>query len=31
MTLSNPSKQSPVGDDEALYQSIKGLIERSRT
>jgi DUF1016 N-terminal domain len=30
MTLSNPPDQSAFGDDEALYQSIKALIDRSR-
>jgi predicted nuclease of restriction endonuclease-like (RecB) superfamily len=30
MTLSNQSDRSAFGDDEALYQSIKALIERSR-
>jgi predicted nuclease of restriction endonuclease-like (RecB) superfamily len=31
MTLINPPDQSAFGDDEALYQSIKALIDRSRT
>jgi predicted nuclease of restriction endonuclease-like (RecB) superfamily len=30
MTLSNPPDRSALGDDEALYQTIKALIERSR-
>jgi predicted nuclease of restriction endonuclease-like (RecB) superfamily len=30
MTLSNQSDRSAFGDNEALYQSIKALIERSR-
>jgi hypothetical protein len=31
MTLSNQSNRSIFDDDEALYQSIKALIEQSRT
>lgn len=31
MRLGNSSDGMALGDDEALYQSIKGLIERSRS
>jgi hypothetical protein len=31
MRLGNSSDEMALGDDEALYQSIKGLIERSRS